>query len=460
MSRIVTQPPKGTRDFLPEELFRRRSVIDTVREVYESHGFLPLETPTFERLETLLGKYGEEGDQLVFKILRRGEPLVRGLREAHRGIQDEANIVRGRSGETAPSAELMLADMGLRYDLTVPLARVIAEHQGKIPAVFKRYQIQPVWRADTPGKGRFREFFQCDVDVVGSDSLTVEADVTAAVSQCLFRLGFEDFRIRLNHRGLIRAFVEVSGIAVARESEAIIAVDKLDKIGEEGVRKELLEKGFDRASVDQLLSLVQGDADLEQFKSVLQSNDNARAALHDLEKVLSFASVTPASKHLVFDPTLARGLSYYTGCIFEIAVKDLPGSLGGGGRYDGLIGMFQKQDVPACGFSIGLERIIYVMHERGMFGMLDGGKDLLVSALDEDAVLKSVEIACALRDKGLRVEHNPKIEKPAKLKKRAFNQGLAQILFVGSGAGLRLWTREGEEKEVSLDSLPHALGRD
>ena len=247
-AKVPTKPPKGTRDFLPEDLRRRSYVTGVIREVYESHGYVPLETPTYERLETLLGKYGDEGDQLVFKILHRGQPLVEGIRNAAEFIQQPDVVTVGRSGETAPQAERLLSDMGLRYDLTVPLARVYAAYQGKLPSVFRRYQIQPVWRADNPGKGRFREFYQCDVDVVGSDSPSVEAELLGAVSTCLDRLGFEASFIRVNHRALLSAMVRYAGISSELETAAIVALDKLDKVGRDGVAEEMASKGISEES--------------------------------------------------------------------------------------------------------------------------------------------------------------------------------------------------------------------
>lgn len=485
-----TKPPKGTRDFLPVDLRRREHVVGVIKRIYESHGFQPLETPTFERLETLLGKYGEEGDQLVFKVLHRGQQLVNGLREvtadprfggapggalgepvsglppagldpnAELGGVPRAATLRaavGRSGETAPWAETMLADMGLRYDLTVPLARVVAEYQGKLPPVWKRYQIQPVWRADTPGKGRFREFYQCDVDVVGSHSPLVEADVISAVAECLRELGFKDFEIRLNHRGLLRAFVEHSGIPLALESAAIVAVDKLDKVGREGVAAELGAKGISPESAEKLLGLVLGERPIAELKQALAGHEGGQKALAELETVLGLVSATPAREHLVFNATLARGLGYYTGCIFEIAVKDLAGSLGGGGRYDGLVGMFSGKDVPACGFSIGLERILVVMEERGMFPAQLGAVDLVVAAdKDADGAAGLLQVATQLRQAGLRVDLNVRSASPGALRKAADESGVPCVAFVGADPAVaKVWHKrvEGPETVVPVAEL-------
>lgn len=459
----LSKPPKGTRDFLPADIRRREYVTGVIREVYTQHGFQPLETPTFERLDTLLGKYGDEGDQLVFKILHRGQPLVDGIREAHAHVSDEANLVVGRSGETAPGAERLLSDMGLRYDLTVPLARVVAEYGGKLPSVFKRYQIQPVWRADNPGKGRFREFFQCDVDVCGSPSLAVEAEVTGAVATCLDRLGFEDYTIKLNHRQLLRALIEVSGIDVAQETEAIVALDKLDKIGADGVKAELEAKGIAPEAREALLDMVLGEVTLESLAPKLEGHEGGQAALQDLARVLELAAVTPAGARLKFDATLARGLGYYTGCIFEIAVADLAGSLGGGGRYDGLVGMFSGQDVPACGFSIGLERILVVMEQRGMFSDLDAGIDVVVAATRADQLPRALAVAYGLRQAGLRVEMAPKHLKPGKVRKGADDRGIGHaVLLTDDAETVMLWSRAEPgvtDRSVPVAELAGALGR-
>ncbi len=458
MTKLVTTPAKGSRDFLPRDVRQRMYVTGVIREVFESHGFAPLETPAFERLETLLGKYGEEGDQLLFKILLRGEPLVKGLRQANAYLAEPNAIVHGRSGETAPGAEPMLADLGLRYDLTVPLARVYAAHQGKLPAVFKRFQIQPVWRADTPGKGRFREFYQCDVDVVGAPSNVVEAEVAGAAAECLVRLGFKDFKLRLNHRGLLRAIVEHAGIPTALEGEAIVAVDKLDKIGAEGVERELAGRGITESSAKKLLAIISEAKTLTGLRSVLTGSERGQRAMDEIERVLDFASVTAAHPYLTFDATLARGLGYYTGCIFEIAVADLAGSLGGGGRYDGLIGMFLGKDVPACGFSLGLERILVVMEERGMYPEgLQQQLDAVLAPVEERDMKAALALCEQLRSHDLRVDLMPKAMQPGKLRKHVDDQGLGAAVWVEPGGSERasVWTKA--DGQTRKDQLPAAI---
>jgi histidyl-tRNA synthetase len=300
-----TEPARGMRDFLPEDVRRREYVIGIVKQVYERYGYEPLETPAAENLETLMGKYGDEGNQLIFKILKRGEHEASGQ-----------------------------ADLALRYDLTVPLARVIAHHQSKLPRLFKRYQIQPVWRADRPARGRFREFYQCDVDFVGSRSPVVEAELCAAVSDVLVELGFRDFRIRLNHRELLRGILNVSKIPEPLQGTALVAVDKLDKIGADGVREEMESRGIPRESAAALLRTFDFLRDDSRgSRSVMfeqESEAGAAAALENLAGIVNLASGTSAESRLRLDFSLARGLSYYTGAIMEINVPDLAGSLGGG----------------------------------------------------------------------------------------------------------------------------------
>lgn len=373
------------RDFLPSDVRKREYVIGIIREVYESYGFEPLETPAVENLETLMGKYGEEGNQLIFKILKRGEKL------------DITNV----------SGTSDIADLALRYDLTVPLARVVAHHKNNLPKFFKRYQIQPVWRADRPARGRFREFYQCDVDAIGSKSVVVEAELISAVCEILKRLGFSDFVVRMNHRQLLARLVSDAGIS--NESDALVALDKLDKIGSEGVRKELLERGISPTAADSFLAAVTSNV----------SND-------DLGGILALCENLPVK----LDPTLARGLSYYTGAIFEINVPDLAGSLGGGGRYDGLIGMFGKEKIPACGFSLGLERILVVMEERQMFPpeiAKSAPADVMVTIWNEETITESLNLASELRKVGIRVTVYPEPDKFSKQMKYA---DLIKVPFV------------------------------
>ncbi len=403
---ISTKPPTGTRDFLPEIMAQRRQVISTVEEVYRRYGFLPLETPAIENLTTLLGKYGDEGDQLIFRLLHRGEKLNRLL---------EADDV----------GESKLADLGLRYDLTVPLARVVAQHGAKLPKFFRRFQIQPVWRADRPGRGRFREFYQCDADIIGSEAMTVEVDLLSAVCEIFDRLGFTDVRIKLNHRQLLFALVDAAGIPEDQETEALVAMDKLDKIGVDGVVAELAGRGIDADAIEALrpvLARELGDTNealLDALAARVGDSERGAKGLADLREVLRLAERTPAADRLTVDPVLARGLSYYTGPIFEVEVADLQGSLAGGGRYDELVGMFLGRKVPACGIALGLERILVVMAEREMFDSAEVGPQVLVTCWSEELAAEGLALATELRRAGLRVELYPEKTKLGKQLKYA-----------------------------------------
>jgi histidyl-tRNA synthetase len=420
---MSTKPPSGTRDFLPDDIRRREYVIGVTRDVYERYGYEPLETPAFENIETLLGKYGEEGNKLIFKILKRGE--------------HEA------TGE---------ADLALRYDLTVPLARVVAQYQNELPKFFKRYQIQPVWRADRPAKGRFREFYQCDVDAIGSTSPVVEADILSAVAEVLTTLGFQDFRIRLNDRRLLTTILNVSGIRPEQHGDALIALDKLDKIGVEGVERDLVSRNIPQAVATTYLGL-------------LHEAPDDPAARH-LDEIVALCAKTPAAGRIQIDLSLARGLSYYTGAIMEIAVPDLAGSLGGGGRYDNLIGMFLGRDVPACGFSLGLERIIVVMTERNMFPekVARGGVDILVTIWNAESRGDALALAGELRAGGLRVDVYPEADKLGKQFKYASSRNVPFVAVVGDDERARDEVaikdmRSGEQIAVPRPDVGAAVSR-
>lgn len=393
------------RDFLPEDVRRRQYVIGVIADVYERYGFEPLETPAAENIETLMGKYGEEGDRLIFRILKRGDEGAQGL-----------------------------ADLALRYDLTVPLARVVAEYRSTLPRFFKRYQVQPVWRADRPQKGRFREFYQCDVDAIGSRSMVVEAELLGAACDVLTRLGFSDFRIRLNHRKLLSFVLERAGLAPEDHFTALVALDKLDKIGPEAVRAQLVERGVDdRAATVLLQSFEPGSP--HEVLARFAGNEGAA----ELEQLIAYCGETTAARRIDLDVSLARGLSYYTGAIFEIAVPDLAGSLGGGGRYDNLIGMFLGQDVPACGISLGLERILVVMAERNMFprSLVATPADVMVTIWNAERAADAIRLAGELRAAGLRVDVYPDADKIGRQFKYASSRNLRFVAIIGDDEAAR-----------------------
>jgi histidyl-tRNA synthetase len=427
------------RDFLPADVRKREYVIGIIKVVYESYGFEPLETPAVENLETLMGKYGEEGNQLVFKILKRGEKLRQ---------------------ERAVS-ESQLADLALRYDLTVPLARVVANRKNDLPKFFKRYQIQPVWRADRPARGRFREFYQCDVDSIGSGSMVVEAELITAVSKILRRLGFADFVIRLNHRKVLTDILDTAGVATEQHGDALVAIDKLDKIGVEGVGKELSERGVSENAANTLLDIFEQTARIigegkDINRTIVSNLINivSPEVLKEIGETLRLAEKAP----IQLDPSLARGLSYYTGTIMEINVPDLAGSLGGGGRYDGLIGMFGKEQIPACGFSLGLERILVVMEERGMFPAdiaESAPADVMITIFNETTTAESLKLANQLRSEKIRVTVYPEPDKIAKQMKYADAINVPFVAILGEteiAAGkLKLKNmKSGEERLVTV----------
>lgn len=429
------------RDFLPADIRKRNYVIGIIKEVYESYGFEPLETPAVENLETLMGKYGDEGNQLVFKILKRGEKL---------------------DFENAKS-ESDLSDLALRYDLTVPLARVVANNKNELPKFFKRYQIQPVWRADRPAKGRFREFYQCDVDIIGSESMVVEAELCSAFAEVLKRLGFNRFSILLNHRELLFGALEVCGIPSDLHTTVLVSIDKQDKIGRNGVLDELREKGnISDESIQKvgtfldamypISDVYSGSVDaaenefnrrssmnqalLSSLRTFLGDNPSGTIGLDALETILRLTENTPAREKMTVFPNLARGLSYYTGAILEIGLdaEDFTLSLGGGGRYDGLIGMFGKEQIPACGFSFGLERILVVMDERGMFPPEIAESvpaDVMVTIWSEETVGESLKLAADLRKGGLRVTVYPEADKLGKQIKYADSIGVPFVCIIG-----------------------------
>jgi len=460
-----TNPARGMRDFLPADVRKREYVIGIIKQVYESYGFEPLETPAVENIETLMGKYGEEGNQLIFKILKRGEKLEEELQSFK-----VAELQSTETGSNSATPQLRnsansLSDLALRYDLTVPLARVVADRRNDLPKFFKRYQIQPVWRADRPARGRFREFYQCDVDAIGSKSMVVEAELISAVSEILERLGFDAFSIYLNHRMLLSGVLMSAGVPESQHNDALVAFDKMDKIGPEGVGQELARRNVGSGILRFLdlttslsekgLELFHQDGDakstlekynqfaLQELAEFVGNNDSGLCGIGELEQVLSLTRNTHAYGHIELNPRLARGLSYYTGTIMEISLlpedddsdfDDFNVSLGGGGRYDGLIGMFGKEQIPACGFSLGLERILVVMDERGMFPpeiAESKPADVMVTIWSEESAGESLKLANEMRSNGLRVVTYPEADKLGKQFKYASQINVPWVCVLG-----------------------------
>lgn len=346
---LVKKPVTGMKDILPAEMQLRDYAIGIIKKTYGEFGFTSIETPAVESLANLNSKQGGENEKLIFKVMKRGEKL---------------NL------ETAQS-ENDLTDSGLRYDLTVPLVRFYAAHQGELPSPFKALQMGNVWRADRPQKGRYRQFMQCDIDILGEASNLAEIELILATTTTLGRLGFENFKIRINDRQILKSMAAYSSFPEERFDEVFITLDKMDKIGIDGVSEELLKEGFDKKSIDKYLDLfraAEGKEGLEGLKVIADMlgdflSDEVREGLSEI--IASVDATKTAKFEMVFDPTLVRGMSYYTGTIFEVSMPQYGGSCGGGGRYDKMVGKFLGQDTPACGFSIGFERIIMIMMDEG-----------------------------------------------------------------------------------------------
>ncbi|MEL6987422.1 MAG: histidine--tRNA ligase, partial [Bacteroidota bacterium] len=340
--------PKGTRDFLPEEVFKRNYIFDTIRQAFEIHAYVPIQTPSMENLSTLTGKYGDEGDQLLFKVLNNGDYLAKANQEAYENKD---------SKKLTPS----ISKRGLRYDLTVPFARYVVMHQNDLSFPFKRYQIQPVWRADRPQKGRYQEFYQCDADVVGSDSLMYEAELVQIFDQVFNALKL-DVTIKINNRKLLQGIVEVAGIKDHFQNFTV-AIDKLDKIGMDKVKIEMLNKGIPAESIDKLVTLL-GYKTLDEFENAFEHSEVGMKGVEELRTFHKYIDSYPLQNKLEFDITLARGLNYYTGCILEVKSNEVAiGSIAGGGRYDDLTGVFGMKGVSGVGISFGAARIFDCLQE-------------------------------------------------------------------------------------------------
>ncbi|WP_027377165.1 histidine--tRNA ligase [Kaistella palustris] len=414
---------KGTRDFSAQEVSRRKFIINILQKNFELFGFQPLETPSFENLSTLTGKYGEEGDRLIFKILNSG---------------DYASKTNDEDWSAKNSQKLItqISEKALRYDLTVPFARYVAMNQGQLVFPFKRYQIQPVWRADRPQKGRFREFYQCDADVVGSESLWQEVELIQ-----LYLKSFADLNIpvtlHLNNRKILTGLAEIAGIP-DQVVDFTVALDKLDKVGKEGVVKELLEKNISQNSIDQLDFLFEQNKNtlenITQLKEKFLGNKIGTAGVEELEFVVKNClelGITPES--LKFDVTLARGLDYYTGAIFEVKATNVAmGSIGGGGRYNNLTEVFGVKNIPGIGISFGLDRIYLVMEELGLFPEEAlSSIEYLFANYGETESLAALKVIAQLRTKGISAELYPEA---AKLKKQftyAERKGIKNLVFLG-----------------------------
>lgn len=417
----MAQPslPKGTRDFGPTQMAKRQYIIETIRTVFQKYGFQPLETPAMENLETLTGKYGDEGDQLLFKILNSGDYL-----------KDVATTKLETRNSKLVTQDI--SEKGLRYDLTVPFARYVVMNRHEIALPFKRYQIQPVWRADRPQKGRYREFYQCDADVVGTDSLICEAEIILMIKEVFRELGIEalsaaktgkeSFTIKINHRGILSGLAELAG-AKENEGALFVAIDKLDKIGEEKVKEELRGKGFDDNSLQTVFEILnfQGSTDekIKLLSTRFAHSENGKKGVADFSAVLQLLeNYGVGEANVEFDISLARGLSYYTGCIFEVKINNVAiGSVSGGGRYDNLTQAFgAKEKLSGVGISFGIDRIYDAMEELQLFPKAAQiSSKVLICHLDAACLRYGLKVVTQLRKRGISSEVYPE---EAKLKKQ------------------------------------------
>lgn len=427
--------PKGTRDIMPQAMLEREHILDILKEVFKKFGFLPIETPAMENASTLTGKYGEEGDRLIFKIMPRGE-------------------------KAKQSADRIKAKEALRYDLTVPFARFVVQNQNDIGFPFKRFQIQPVWRAETPQRGRYREFYQCDADAVGSDSLLLELDFINIYQEVFQKLGLA-VKIKINNRKILAGFAEVFGIE-DRLTDFTICLDKLDKIGEEGVAKEMSEKGFGEKAIDgfkQIASISGENAEIvESLNGILANSEIGKKGLEEISFVLKNV---PENCPLKLDLTLARGLDYYTGAIFEVVSDEIQmGSIGGGGRYDDLTSIFGLKNVSGIGISFGLDRIQLVIQELNRFPKFaNQSTQILFFNFGDDVALESLKWVNALRKEGIKVDLYPDSSKFKKQISYASKRGVAYIALIenmpeeGSNRLLIRNMESREEENLSLEEL-------
>lgn len=421
----ITKPtiPKGTRDFSPEEVSKRQYIFDTIRHQFQLFGYLPIETPSFENLSTLTGKYGEEGDRLIFKILNSGDYLSK---------VEEGFLKNKDSQKLTPQ----ISEKALRYDLTVPFARYVVQHQNEITFPFKRYQMQPVWRADRPQKGRFREFYQCDADVVGSNSLLQEVELVS-LYDAVFTILNIPVEIHINNRKILSGLAEVANIS-DKLIDFTVALDKLDKIGEEKVKEEMLQKGISAQAIEILSPLfsMQGDyqVQLTTLESILNKSEVGMRGIEELNLVFQkIANLGLQSADLVLNLTLARGLDYYTGAIFEVKAKNIElGSIGGGGRYDDLTGIFGMKDLSGVGISFGLDRIYLVLEELNLFPeAIENSLDVLFINFGDKEAEEAMELIQQLRKKNIRCELYPDTAKMKKQMQYADKKAVKFVVIIG-----------------------------
>jgi len=460
MANIKPSVPKGTRDFSPSEMVKRNYIFNTISTVFRKYGYQEIQTPSMENLSTLTGKYGEEGDKLIFKILNSGD------------FWSDADKKKEKSSDfdfNSKSLLPIISEKALRYDLTVPFARYVVMHQNEISFPFKRFQIQPVWRADRPQKGRYREFYQCDADVVGSESLLNEAEFVLIYKEALSLLGLKDFTIKINNRKILSGIAEIIG-----KPELIVdmtvAIDKLDKIGIDGVTKELIERGFTSEDIEKLkpVILLQGSTleKLELLKAVLSSSETGLKGITEIESILGYLkgltnlSAEGMSSFIELDITLARGLNYYTGAIFEVKTNEVAmGSIGGGGRYDDLTGMFGLKGLTGAGISFGADRIYDVLEELNLFPeSASETTKLLITNFDNEAETYALPIIQALREQNIAAELYPASAKLKKQLSYADGKDIPYVVLIGSdeiqtGELTLKDMRAGTQEKISVKAL-------
>jgi len=460
MAIIKPSIPKGTRDFSASEMVKRNHIFNIISSVFKKYGYQEIQTPTMENLTTLTGKYGDEGDKLIFKVLNSGDYL--------------SNIPAEKL--ESRNSQLLIAEISekaLRYDLTVPFARYVVMHRNEISFPFKRFQIQPVWRADRPQKGRYREFYQCDADVVGSESLINEAEFVLIYHEALSKLGLKDFTIKINNRKILSGIAEIIG-----KPELIVdmtvAIDKLDKIGLDGVSKELIERGFDANDIEKLKPIIlltgSNEQKLDSLRTVLSSSETGLKGIAEIETIFDYLNLLTSNKQgtinrsLELDITLARGLNYYTGAIFEVKTNEAAmGSIGGGGRYDDLTGMFGLSDLTGVGISFGADRIYDVLEELKLFPeSASESTRVLISNFDEEAEKYALPLLNILRDKGISAEIYPSSAKLKKQMTYADDKNIPFVILIGSDemeTGLLTLKnmKSGEQQKLATEEIIEAL---
>jgi histidyl-tRNA synthetase len=445
--------PKGTRDFLPETMLRRKYLLSTIETVFRKFGFLPIETPALENLSTLTGKYGEEGDKLLFKVLNSGDFISE---------VPETSRLNGTAGELLK----WISDKGLRYDLTVPLARFVVQHRNDLQMPFRRYQMQPVWRADKPQKGRYREFWQCDADVIGTDSLVSECDLLKIYEEVFGILNL-DVKVQINNRKILEGFSEVMG-AQEKFRLLTIIIDKLDKIGLDGVKQDLKANQFDDHQIAILTAMLQSFEltveNLNKLKISLKDSSIGLKGIAEMENLLDLTAAAGLNIPLTFNGALARGLDYYTGCIFEVTSNEVAiGSISGGGRYDNLTGIFGMDGLSGVGISFGIDRIYDTMESLGRFKETDyNGTKIICCHFDEKGLMEGLRSATVLRDFGIAAEVYPDTKKIQKQFEYANKRGIPYVIIWGeeelkNNIPQLKNMKTGEQKMMKIEEIPNYI---